>query len=714
MLINIKNRHSTRTFQKIFVPSQPEKTLNMTRYLPITDPTLIIFVVLAIILTVPLVSRKVGIPHLVGLIIAGVIVGEHGLGLLTRDSSFEIFGNVGLYYIMFLASLELDMEGLKKNRRRGILFGILTFLIPFSIGFPVGLYLLRLNVPASILLSCVLASHTLVSYPIVGRYGLGRTDCVTIGVCGTMIALLIALVILALIPAGVEGRLEPSLLLWMAVKSIVYAVIIFFGYPRLTRWFFKRVGDNITQFIFVMALMLLSATLAELAGLEGLLGAFLTGLVLNRYIPHVSPLMNRIEFVGNALFIPYFLIGVGMLINISALWQSAEGIIVIVTIVLTAILTKWVAAWLAQKVLKLKGYEREMLFGLSSAHAAGALAMMMVGTRLIESDGTPLMDDAMLNGVVVMILATCIVSSLATENAARRTARAVANLPLPQGEMEERLMVAISNPDNVEELMNTAILMRGNSSKERSSNEIVALQVTIDGKQAEQQKEKSRENLRRAAAIGAAADVPVTTLNRLGINPAGSILRAFKEADGTGLILGLHQRRGFADSFLGNTLQSVVEGTNRQVVIMKHLMPINVVHRIIVAIPAEAERETGFYRWMEQICRMGEQLGCRADFHGHPKTLGLVSDYIRSGHPNMRFQLIDMPEWNDLLTTTENLSFDHLFVLISARKGTTSWQPSFDNLPTQLMKYFMGNSLMIIYPEQHSDALATTFTNPIP
>ena len=701
----------------------------------ITDPTLIFAVVLAIILTVPLVSRKLRIPHLVGMIVAGVLVGEHGLGLLARDSSFELFGKVGLYYIMFLASLELDMEGLRKNRRRGIVFGILTFLIPFAVGLPVGLWVLRLGLPAALLLSCILASHTLVSYPIAGRYGLGRTDCVTIAVCGTMIALLLALVILAVIAAGVEGRLEPSFLVWMGVRTGIYAVIIFLGYPRLTRWFFKRYGDNITQFIFVMTLMILSAALADAAGLEGLLGAFLAGLVLNRYIPHVSPLMNRIEFVGNALFIPYFLIGVGMLINIQALWQSSAGIVVIAVMLITALATKWAAAWLTQKSLHLKGYEREMLFGLSSAHAAGALAMVMVGTRLMQADGMPLMDDNVLNGVVAMILGSCIVSSVATEHAAFRTAKKEASpyrptpnpsregrgaLPLTgerggglqegTGLLGDNLMVAINNPDNVEDLMNTAILMRG----PKATGEIVALHVSIDGADSERRQERGRENLRRAAAIGASADVPIVTQNRLGTNPAGSILHAFKEADAKELILGLHQKRNFADSFLGTTLNHIVEGTHRQVVIVKHLMPVNVVHRLVVAIPAEAESELGFYRWLERLCNIGEQLGCRADFHGHPQTLRLVSDYIRTRHPNMRFQLIDMPDWNDLLTTTENLSFDHLFVLVSARRGSLSWQPSFDNLPTQLMKYFMGNSLMIIYPEQRSDALSTTFTNPIP
>lgn len=672
------------------VPSRP----NMANHFPISDPTLIFFAVLTIILTVPLVARRLRVPPLVGMIVAGVLVGPHGLGLLARDSSFEIFGEVGLFYIMFLASLQLDMEGLKKNRRHGILFGILTFLIPFAVGLPLGCYVLGLSMPASLLLSCILASHTLVSYPIVGRYGLGRTDCVTIAVCGTMIALLLSLVILALIPAAMEGS-HATGLLWMAAKVAAYAGIVFLGYPRLTRWFFKRYGDNITQYIYVMALMLLGAALADLAGLEGLLGAFLTGLVLNRYIPHASPLMNRIEFVGNALFIPYFLIGVGMLINIQALWQTWAGVVVMAVMVLAALGTKWLAAWCIQILRKGSADERHMLYGLSSAHAAGALAMVMVGTRLVEADGSPLMDDNMLNGVVVLILVTCIVSSVVTDRAGRHMSQAATGAPAPGEEKTGRMMVALHDPADVEELMNAALLMR------HADSPITALHVTIDDRRAEQNQDKGRQLLSRAAAIGAAADVPVTSQSRLGTNPAASILHALREADADELIVGFHHRRGFADTFLGTTIGDILAGTHRQVTIMKHLMPLNVIHRIIVAIPAGAEREAGFYRWLGHLCRMADQIGCRADFHGHPTTLRLVSDHIRSHHPHMRYQLIDMPDWNDLLTTTRDLSHDHLFVLVSARRGTPSWQPAFDNLPSLLSRYFMDSSLMLIFPEQY-------------
>ena len=696
-IVVFPNKTATFVPSKSPFPTIPTVMLNLAHYFPITDPTWIFFVVLAIILSAPLLFDRLRIPHLVGMIIAGILVGEHGLDILSRDSSFELFGNVGLYYIMFLASLGLDMEGLRKNRRRGILFGVLTFLIPFAIGYAVSLWVLHFGMLASLLLSCILASHTLIAYPIVGRYGLSRHDCVTIAVCGTVIALLASLVVLAVISASARGTLDWHFWLWLMAKTAVYAFILFFCYPRLTRFFFKRWNDNITQFIFVLALMLLSAAMSDFIGLEGLLGAFLAGLVLNRYIPHVSPLMNRIEFVGNALFIPYFLIGVGMLIDVRTLFTHPSGWLVVIVIVSTAMASKWFAALVAQKVMRLTSTDRRLLFGLSNAHAAGALAMVMVGTALEVAPGVSLMSDDVLNGVVMLILVTCIVSSLVTDRASRTTRENEAAHPTTPYDASEKMLIPLSNPSTVEQLISTAILLRGG----RSEKALVAMQVSIEGQHMETQKEQGKRNLEVAARTAAAANVPLLTHNRMGTNVAGSILHAMEETDATELIVGLHHRRGITDTFLGTTVTALVEGTNRQIVIMKSLMPVNVVHRIIVAIPAKAELEAGFYRWLERLCRMGEQLGCRADFHCHPSTEPFIHTFIRSYHPTMRYSTFELSDWADLLMVTDGLSFDHLFVLVTARRGTVSWQPSFDNLPTQLMRYFANNSLMIIYPQQY-------------
>ncbi|MBO5679055.1 MAG: cation:proton antiporter [Bacteroidaceae bacterium] len=683
---------------------------DIAQLFPITNPTWIFLVVLVIILFAPLIFNRIRIPHLVGMILAGVLVGEHGLNILTRDSSFELFGKVGLYYIMFLASLEMDMEGLKKNRVRGIIFGLLTFIIPFILGFSVGQWVLGFRWDASLLLSCILASHTLVAYPIVGRYGLSRHDCVTIAIAGTMIALLLALFTLAGISASAKGDISASFWIQFALKCAIYCIFIFYCYPRLTRSFFKKYSDNVTQFTFVLVLLILSAALSELAGLEGLFGAFIAGLVLNRYIPRVSPLMNRIEFVGNALFIPYFLIGVGMLINVKSLFDHKEAIFVVLVIIVTATATKWLGAWATQLALRMRRAERKMLFGLSNAHAAGALAMIMVGTRLEIAPGIYLIGDDVVNGVVLMILVSCVISSLVTDRAARQIALSDSSAPTDSKQTNERIMVALNNPESVEQLIDTAIMMRN----PKSQKEMIALQVCLDNGNVEQQLKQGKQNLERAAKAAAAADMQLSTYNRVGVNVVGSIMHSMKEFEASELILGLHHKRKITESYLGTVASELLDRINRQVIIVNYLMPVNVVHRIIVAVPERAELEAGFYQWVERVSRMGEQLGCRIDFHAHPDTIRLIRPYIQANHPSTRTSYAELDDWNDLLIVTQHLSYDHLFVLVSARRGGISWQPAFDNLPTQLMRHFSNNSLMIIYPEQFGQAHELSYVQPLP
>lgn len=683
---------------------------DIAQLFPITNPTWIFLVVLVIILFAPLIFNRIRIPHLVGMILAGVLVGEHGLNILTRDSSFELFGKVGLYYIMFLASLEMDMEGLKKNRVRGIIFGLFTFIIPFVLGFSVGQWVLGFRWEASLLFSCIISSHTLVAYPVVGRYGLSRHDCVTIAIAGTMIALLLALFTLAGISASAKGDISAAFWIQFALKCAIYCIFIFYCYPRLTRSFFKKYSDNVTQFTFVLVLLILSAALSELAGLEGLFGAFIAGLVLNRYIPRVSPLMNRIEFVGNALFIPYFLIGVGMLINVKSLFDHKEAIFVVLVIIITATVTKWLGAWATQLALRMKRAERKMLFGLSNAHAAGALAMIMVGTRLEIAPGTYLIGDDVVNGVVLMILVSCVISSLVTDRAARQIALSDSSAPTDSKQTNERIMVALNNPESVEQLIDTAIMMRN----PKSQKEMIALQVCLDNGNVEQQLKQGKQNLERAAKAAAAADMQLSTYNRVGVNVVGSIMHSMKEFEASELILGLHHKRKITESYLGTVASELLDRINRQVIIVNYLMPVNVVHRIIVAVPERAELEAGFYQWVERVSRMGEQLGCRIDFHAHPDTIGLIRPYIQANHPSTRTSYAELDDWNDLLIVTQHLSYDHLFVLISARRGGISWQPTFDNLPTQLMRHFSNNSLMIIYPEQFGQAHELSYVQPLP
>ena len=394
--------------------------LHLSQYFPIADPTLIFFVVLLMILISPIIMGRLRIPHIIGMVLAGVIVGKYGLNILERDASFELFGRVGLYYIMFLAGLEMDMEGLKKNRNRVMIFGLLTFLCPFIMTYLMGVSLLSYTPLAALLLAAIMASNTLIAYPIVGRYGLTRHTSSTLSVGSSMMALFIALIVMASIVNSFHGGGGVGFWLFFVVKFVVYCAGLIFFIPRLARWFLRRYSDAVMQFIFILAVVFLSASLSDAVGLEGIFGAFLSGLILNRYVPKVSPLMNRIEFTGNALFIPYFLIGVGMLINVRLLFSGTNILWVVFCLVVFGTLGKAVAAYIAARLFKMSKMSGHMMFGLTSAHAAGAIAMVMVGRRLEISPGVYLFGDEVLNGIVIMILFTCIISTLVTEWSAQR------------------------------------------------------------------------------------------------------------------------------------------------------------------------------------------------------------------------------------------------------------------------------------------------------
>jgi nucleotide-binding universal stress UspA family protein len=423
--------------------------------------------------------------------------------------------------------------------------------------------------------------------------------------------------------------------------------------------------------------------------------------------------MNRTEFVGNALFIPYFLIGVGMLINLGSLFSGMETLKVVIVMLLVATLTKWLAAWLTQKIYRMTGTARQMMFGLSNAHAAGALAMVMVGTKIEVVPGEFLMNEGMLNGVVIMILFSCIVSSMVTEHAARAMALAEENgeMDMARGKEDERLMVSIANPETVEPLVNMALMMRNPKSKK----ELLAVTVEVEYDEAKKQAKlaQRRKSLEHAARIASAVDVPMKTRCRLSTNAATGILNTASEMNATEIVLGLHHKHGLLDSFLGNFAQSILKGTHRQLMIVKCLMPVNTMRRIMVAVPPKAEYESGFYKWVERISRIGGQLGCRVHFWAHPDTIQRINGYVNRFHSNLRVEFTVMDDWDDLLLMSSKIAYDHLTVIVSARKGAISYQSSFEELPNQITRYFSNSSLILIYPDQLGDPLENyTFSSP--
>lgn len=678
--------------------------------LPITDPTWIFFLVLAIILFAPILLDRLHIPHIIGMILAGVLIGGHGFNILERDSSFELFGKVGLYYIMFLAGLEMDMADFKKNKKKAFVFGLITFMIPTVLGIFSNMTILNYGIVTSILLASMFASHTLVSYPIISRYGLSRQKSVNITVGGTAITVILALFVLVIIAGMFKTEVDQVFWFLLIAKIALACFVIIFFFPRIGRWFFRQYQDNVMQFVFVLAMLFLGAGIMELAGLEGILGAFLVGLVFNRLIPHVSPLMNHVEFVGNALFIPYFLIGVGMIIDVKSFFMEGKAFEVAIVMTLIPLVSKWIAAFITQKLYRMNSNERRIIFGLSSAKVAASLAAVLIGHDIIMNNGERLLNDDVLNGTILMILITTIVSSFVTERASRKIAiNNEAQEKVGETKGEENILIPISNPDNIVNLVNLALIIKNPKRKDG----LVSLNVVNDHHGSTVKQAQGEKYLEKSAMISAAADVEMHTVSRYDLNIAAGIIHTIKEYNVSDVVIGLHRKINLVDSFWGGTAESLLKGTHRQIMIAKCLMPVNTLRRIIVAVPQKAEYEAGFTKWVNQLCRMGEQLGCRVHFFAHPETLDRIKVLISKKFKGLRSEFSELVDWDDLLLLTGQVNFDHLLVIISARKGSISYDTSFERLPSQLSKYFSNNSLLVVYPDQYGEPQDNvTFSDP--
>lgn len=679
----------------------------------VTNPVAIFLIVMAIILLAPVVLNRLKIPHIIGMIVAGVVVGPYGLHILASDSSFEIFGKVGLLYLMFLAGLEIDMYHLRRNIRKGVLFGSLTFLIPMVMGVLGSVYLLHTGWLTAFLLAAMYASHTLIAYPVAARFGITKAPSVLISVVGTIIAVVGALLVLAgAVNIFDTGSFAPSGILWLCLKLALYCLAVLYAYPRITRWFFKLYSEKVTQYVYVMVMVFLSAWVAGAIGLEPVLGAFFAGLVLNRYIPSDSPLMNSIEFVGNALFIPYFLIGVGMMINVAVI-VSGNTLAVASVMLVIALVSKWVPAWIAQKVYRMNGSDRRMMFGLTTAHTAVALAVVTIGYNMILPDGTRIMDETMLNGTVLVILVTCAIAPIVASQAASKIKiRMLRERPDEEdtSATAANVLVPVSNPITSAALMDLALLMSRSSALKPDG--IFALHVRNDNSPSA--KAVGRNSLRLASEAAAGADRRATAIERFDINTVTGILNTMQERDITRVVVGMHRKNTVIDTFLGQKIDQLLRGTNRMVVISRCYIPVNTVTRIAVFVPDKAEYETGFHEWVVALGHLTSQIGCRIIFCTRPHQQPIIRGIIRSNSLGIRHEYRTITDKDDFVLLANRVLDDDLFVVIGARPNSVSYSADMVENTLFLQRYFSRNNLVIIYPEQFgAEPAAYTFTDPM-
>lgn len=672
--------------------------------LPLTNPVVKFLLILLIILIAPLILNRIKIPPLLGLIIAGAIVGPNGFNLMERDSGIILSGTAGLLYIMFLAGLEIDMADFKRNSKKSLVFGMFTFLIPMTLGVLTGLYILNYSIFTSVLLASMFASHTLIAYPLVSKMGVAKNRAVNITVGGTVITDTLALLVLAVIVGMVAGEVNSIFWIRLSVSIVVFGLIVMLLFPIVGRWFFKKVEDHVSQYIFVLVLVFLAAVLAELAGIEAIIGAFLAGLALNGLIPHTSALMNRIEFVGNAIFIPFFLIGVGMLIDYRAFFLSLETLKVAFIMTAAATGAKFMAAWLTQKIYKFSRDERNLIFGLSNAQAAATLAAVLVGYNIILGEdefgeAVRLLDESVLNGTILMILITCTIASFVAQKGAKNISIAEASASDPEErKMSEKILIPVSNPDTIDELINLGLTIKSG----KNISELYALTIINSDTTDEPAVKYASGLLHKATVAASGTDNRVHELMRYDTNIVQGISSVAKENNITDLILGLHQKKGISDSFIGELTESLLTKCNTTTLIYKASQPLGTIKRHLVVVPEKAENEIGFPFWLLKLWNLSRNTGAKLVFYASPDT-GKAIKSIQEKHP-VEAQFKDAVNWEDLSVISEDVHRDDKLLIVMSRKDGISYNPGMSSVPECLNSHFSKNSFILIYPIQSGTA----------
>ncbi len=661
--------------------------------LPFSNPVLIFALILLIILVSPILFRRLNIPGIIVLIISGIIIGPFGVGLLEQNSAIDLFSKIGLLYIMFIAGLELDMNQFVVNRNKSFLFGLFTFSLPLAIGFPVCYYFLGYDFNASFLTASMFATHTLIAYPIVSRMGVSKNEAVAITVGGTILTDTAVLIILAVIMGNAqEGGLTIDFWIRLAISLTIFCAIMFWVVPRIAKWFFTTMEkEKHSHYIFVLTVVFLAAFLAELAGVEDIIGAFLAGLALNRLIPHSSALMNRIEFMGNSLFIPFFLISVGMLVDVRVIFSGYMAIVVALTLSIVAVAGKWLAAFFTQLTFKYSASQRKVIFGLSSGHAAATLAVIIVGFN------AGIIDVNILNGTIILILITSIVATLATENASKQ-------LVVEQEEIDpeeiknsesfkmETILLPLANIINLDKLLEFSILIKDKSSE----NPVSILSVVPNDEQAEVNIAQAKTRLEDFVKMASASEVEVDVTATIDQDVATGISRKSKELIADLIVMGwpTSSPKG---KVIGDKMQSIINNTTKTVFLCQSNYPWATHQKLVIAAPAESENMDNFQLWVKKVIKMAEELSIPILVYCNSQTQAAITTLVKELKLRAPFEFEDFNNWEDFLIISKGIEPEDIIMLLTARKDSVAYTPVLENIPIKMEKYFTENTKIIVY-----------------
>jgi len=665
--------------------------------LPLQNPVLVFSLILFIILLAPILLKRLNIPGIIGLIISGVVIGPHGFNILENNFAIKLFSVIGLLYIMFIAGLELDLNEFKTHKNKSLVFGFFTFIIPISIGFPVCYYFLGYDFNASFLTASMFATHTLVAYPIVSKLGIAKNQAVAITVGGTILTDTAVLIILAVILGKSQGNLDQSFWIRLGISLAIFSAIMFLVIPRIAKWFFKKLeSEKHAHYIFVLSVVFFAAFLAEVAGIEPIIGAFVAGLALNPLIPHSSALMNRIEFIGNSLFIPFFLISVGMLVDVSVILSGPMAIVIALTLSVVAIFGKWIAAFFTQLIFKYSKAQRQVIFGLSGAHAAATLAVILVGYQ------AKILDENILNGTIILILITCVVASFAAEKAAKKIALSEeGDISVDQLKNQlnynEQILIPVANLSLVENLLDFALIIKDKN----STNPVTLLSVVPNNNEAEMNILKYRKELEKFILQGSASESGVNTMTTIDHNPASGIARTAKEIMADFVIIGWPQKTGLIDKIFGEKTDSIISNVDKGLVLCRFVRPLIEKKKLVFICPPFTEKENGFPTIVQKVFRISQEYSISVVLYSEEKTHQTVQEIMKALKLNGKVTFKSFSYWEDFLVITKDISPSDLIVFVASRRGSISYTPHLERIPSKFERYLSQNNLIVVYPQEN-------------
>ncbi|WP_118196161.1 cation:proton antiporter [Albibacterium indicum] len=661
---------------------------------PLSNPVLVFALILFIILLSPILLRKVKVPAIIGLIVSGVIIGPHALNILERNIAVDLFSTIGLLYIMFVAGLELDMNDFGKNKYKSLTFGSFTFLVPIIFAYPLFYFVFGYDPAASIMIAVMMATHTLVAFPVVTSYGIAKNEAVGVAIGGTILTDTAVLVALAVIVGFSAGALNGEFWLQMGISFSIFLFIMFVIIPRVAKWFFKKVeAEKTSHYIFVLSIVFFAAFIAEVCGLEPIIGAFMAGLALNRFIPHSSALMNRIDFIGNAIFIPFFLISVGMLVDVSVLINDPRAILIALALIAVSISGKWSAAFLTQKIFKYSVAQRQLIYGLSGAHAAATLAVIMVGFQ------NNIVGENVLNGAILLILVSCVIATFAAESASKKVVLEgdVVIEPNAKDEAaEEHIILPIANLNNMQALLDVASLIQS----KKSPNPLTVLSVVPNNEMAEVNLKKARKNLDSIAKYASGSETEVNIMTTIDYNIAGGISRASKEVLATGILIGWPSKTSIVDKLVGGKAESILNLTDVSLFMCRLEKPLVGHKRIVLFVPPMAEAEKGFQYWLNKVILLTQELSLPVNCICNVRTQNTIEKYIQKRKVSINMTFENSLFYDKIQELNKYLEPEDFAVFVLARTGDVSYDHHFDSFPRRVSDMFPSSNLLLIYPSR--------------